>query len=89
MVQPKELLKDLFAPVLYHRAGADTSVTAGDIEQFQAAAAEYRKTVEIAAYADAPRAFTNEMKPDAYRPDTTAAAWERTAAFLKTCFQGT
>jgi hypothetical protein len=29
------------------------------------------------------------MKPDAYRPDDAVLAWERTTAFLKTCFQGT
>jgi carboxymethylenebutenolidase len=89
MVQPRELMKDLFSPVLYHQAGKDTWATNEDAEQLRAAAAEYGKRAEIHTYPDAPHAFCNEMKPDVYRADTTAIAWERTAAFLKTCFQGT
>jgi carboxymethylenebutenolidase len=87
MVQPREMLKDLFSPVLYHHAGA-----AGDVQtvdQLKSAAAEYGKKVDIEVYPGAPRSFANEMRPDAYRADATAAAWERTAAFLRTCFQGT
>jgi len=89
MVQPRELMKDLFSPVLYHHAGKDTWATNEDAEQLCAAAAEYGKQADIQTYPDAPHAFCNEMKPAAYRADTTALAWERTATFLKTCFQGT
>jgi len=89
MVQPRELVKDLFSPVLYHQAGKDSWATNEDAEQLCAAAAEYGKRAEIHTYPDAPHAFCNEMKPDAYRADSTALAWERTAAFLKSCFQGT
>jgi carboxymethylenebutenolidase len=88
MVQPRELMKELFSPVLYHQAGLDTA-TASEVEQLRGAAAEYGKKMEFQAYADAPYAFANEMKPDAYRADATALAWEHTAVFLKTCFQGT
>ncbi len=89
MIQPREQIKDLFSPVLYHQAGKDTWATNEDAEQLRGAAAEYGKQAEICVYPDAPHAFCNEMKPDAYRADDTALAWERTAAFLKTCFQGT
>jgi carboxymethylenebutenolidase len=88
MVHPREMMKDCFSPVLYHQAGLDTWATADDAEQLKAAAAEYGKRVEIATYPDAPHAFCNEMKPDAYRAETTAVAWERTASFLKTSFEG-
>jgi carboxymethylenebutenolidase len=53
------------------------------------AAAEYGKRAEIHTYQDASQAFCNDMKPEVYRADDAALAWERTAAFLKTCFQGT
>ena len=58
-------------------------------EQLRAAAAEYGKKVEVVTYPDAPHAFCNDMKPDSYRSDLTTQAWERSAVFLKTCFQGT
>ncbi|MBI3357313.1 MAG: dienelactone hydrolase family protein [Nitrospirae bacterium] len=89
MVQPRELVKDLYSPVLYHQAGKDTWATNEDAEQLHTAAVEYGKQVEIHLYPDVPHAFCNEMKPDAFRADSTALAWERTATFLKSCFQGT
>lgn len=88
-LHPRELMKDVQSPILYHQAGQDTWATADDAEQLRAAAAEYGKKVEIQTYPDAPHAFCNDMKPNSYRPELTAAAWERTALFLKTCFQGT
>ncbi len=89
MFQPRELMKDVMAPILYHQAGRDTWATADDAEQLRAAAAEYGKKVEVVTYPDAPHAFCNDMKTDSYRPDLTAQAWERSAVFLKSCFQGT
>ncbi|HEX5646484.1 MAG TPA: dienelactone hydrolase family protein [Nitrospira sp.] len=87
-IQPLELVKELASPFLYHRAGKDSWVTNDDIESLRAAAGEYGKKTEIHVYQDAAQAFCNEMKPAAYRADATALAWERTATFLKTCFQG-
>jgi len=89
MVRPRELIKDLSPPLLYHQADMDTWATNEDVQQLRAAAAEYGKQTEIRCYADAPHAFCNEMKPDAYRAASAALAWERTAEFLRTCFQGT
>jgi carboxymethylenebutenolidase len=89
MFQPRELMKEVISPILYHQAGRDIWATADDAEQLRAAAAEYGKKVEFCTYPDAPHAFCNEMKADSYRADLTATAWERSAVFLKTCFQGT
>lgn len=89
MFQPHDLMKEVVSPILYHQAGQDTWATADDAEQLRAAAAEHSKKVEFYSYPDAPHAFCNEMKTDAYRADITAAAWERSAIFLKSCFQGT
>lgn len=88
-LEPRELIKDIQAPILYHHAGQGTWASREDVEQFRAAGTEYGKKIEVQTYADAPQAFCNEMKKDQYRPDATAQAWERTALFLKTCFQGT
>lgn len=88
-VTPKELMKDLFSPLLYHQAGKDTWATQDDVEQLRSASDEYAKRVEIHFYPEASHAFCNDMKPHAYDPDSSALAWERTASFLKSCFQGT
>lgn len=89
MIQPRELLKDLHSPVLYHQAGQDTWATGEDVEQLRAAAGEYGKKMEVHTYPDAPHGFCNEMKPAVYRAEAASLAWERTAAFLRICFQGT
>lgn len=88
-VTPTELMKDLFSPVLYHQAGKGTWATQDDVDQLRSASTEYAKRIEIHLYPEASHAFCNEMKPGAYDPDSSALAWERTASFLKSCFQGT
>ena len=89
MVQPRELMKDLVAPVLYHQAGRDTWATQDEADQLQQTATAYGKRAEIHLYSSALHAFCNDMKRDAYDAEHSALAWERTAVFLKSCFQGT
>lgn len=89
MVQPETALKDLLCPVLYHQAGQDNWVPDQDVERLRTMANEHQKRVEIRTYSGAPHAFSNEMRLDAYRPDAATDAWNVTASFLKTCFQGT
>lgn len=89
VMQPETAIHDLFCPVLYHQAGQDQWVPSQDVDRLRAAAIEYKKRVDIRTYPDAPHAFCNEQRTDSYRADTTAEAWEATAAFLKTSFQGT
>ncbi|MCP9448623.1 MAG: dienelactone hydrolase family protein [Nitrospira sp.] len=81
-----DLMKHLSAPLLVHRAGKTSNE---DIEAFRAAAVGQGKKVETYHYLDAARGFCNDARPDLYRADDAALAWERTARFLKTCFQGT
>lgn len=89
MLPSHDRLKDLFAPVLYHHAGKDPLVTQNDLDQLRRASADYAKRVEIHLYPEAAYAFCNEMKPSQYDADSSTLAWERTASFLKSCFQGT
>ncbi|TAJ29010.1 MAG: dienelactone hydrolase family protein [Nitrospirae bacterium] len=81
------LLKDLYCPLLYHRAGADTSVTDEQIEQVSRAAKEHGKRVEIRTYDHAPPAFCNETRPDSYRQDEAEQAFKATIEFLLGCFK--
>jgi carboxymethylenebutenolidase len=88
-MQPDTVIKDLYCPLLYHQAVQDQWVPDQDVDRLRAAAAEYKKRVEIRTYPNAPHAFCNEQRVENYRADAIAEAWESTAAFLKTCFQGT
>ena len=89
VMQSDTAITDLFCPVLYHQAGQDQWVPSQDVDRLRTAAAEHHKRVEITTYPNAPHAFCNEQRVEGYRADATAEAWEATAAFLKTCFQGT
>jgi carboxymethylenebutenolidase len=89
IITPGETMKGLFSPVLYHQAGKDTWTTEGDVEELRSASATYAKRIDIHCYPDASHGFCNEMKPLAYDADSASLAWERTAGFLKSCFQGT
>jgi carboxymethylenebutenolidase len=88
MIRPETLLKDLMCPVLYHQAGRDSWVPVEDVDRLRATAAELGKRIEIRAYPEAPHAFSNETRPESFRPDADAKAWTATAAFLKTYLQG-
>lgn len=89
MVQPDSLLNNLYCPVLYHRAGQDSLVTAGEVERLRIVAEEQKKRVEIRIYPEAPHGFNNELRQDQFRADVSGDAWSATAQFLKHCFQGT
>jgi carboxymethylenebutenolidase len=89
VMQTDATIADLFCPVLYHQPGQDQWVSSQDVDRLRAAAAQYRKRVEIRTYPNASHAFCNEQRVESYRADTTAEAWESTALFLKNCFQGT
>jgi len=88
ILQPLELLKSLSSPLLYHHAGKSAWTTQEETDALRAAAAEHGKQADIHVYPDASQSFCNDMKPSTYRADDTALAWERTAVFLKGCFQG-
>ncbi len=89
MFQPAATFNDVRCPVLYHQAEQDTWASAEDVDRLRAAATQYGKQVDIKLYRNTPHAFCNEMRPDTYRAEAAAEAWNETAAFLKRCFQGT
>jgi carboxymethylenebutenolidase len=87
ITMPSSMLKNLVCPVLYHRAGADSSVTTEEIESLIQAGTDSGKPVEIKTYANAPPAFCNDTHKEHYRPDAAREAWETTVAFLATRLQ--
>src|SRR5215467_9099302 len=67
VMQPDTVIKDLYCPLLYHQAGQDQCVPDQDVDRLRAAAAEYKKRVEIRTYPDVPHAFCNEQRMVNYR----------------------
>jgi carboxymethylenebutenolidase len=80
------LLKDLSCPLLYHRAGADGSATAQQVEELRQAAKGFGKRIEVLDYPDAPSGFCNETQPT-YQSDAAEKAFESTIQFLTDCFK--
>ena len=74
--------KRLYCPVLYHAAGTNSSVTQEDIDQFQQAAKQENKHVEVERYPEASAGFCNETQPATYREEAATRAWEATIDFL-------
>ncbi len=87
--QTRDVLKDLFCPVLYHQAGQDTWAGAEEVQLLQAAAFSFGKLFDIGTYPEARHAFINEMRPYSFHEATASSAWEASVSFLKECFQGT
>jgi carboxymethylenebutenolidase len=83
---PPAVLKTLYCPLLYHRAGADPAVSDQEIASLVEAGKESGKKVEIRVYDNAPHGFCNETRSQQYRPDAARDAWESTIAFLHACF---
>lgn len=83
-VPPIETMAYLLCPVLYHYGAADSWVTAQEVERLRQGLAQFGKPGEVAVYPNAPHAFFNDTRPDAYRAADARSAWERTAAFLRT-----
>ncbi len=84
---PLASLQHLACPLLYHRPGADETVSAESIEALQAAAQEHGKRLDVALYEQAPHAFFNDQRQDTYRKTDAAAAWDRTVQFLNECLK--
>jgi carboxymethylenebutenolidase len=87
LADPAGLAKNLFCPVLYHQAGADTEVTREQTDQLRQAAKEHGKRVDIRTYKDAPPTFLDETRANTYRPEAAQLAWETTIQFLLDCFK--
>ena len=84
---PATMLKELACPILYHRAGADPSVTDEDVGLLQQAAQDSGKPLDLKTYEGAPHAFFDDSRKDTYRPEAAQAAWDSTVAFLAARFQ--
>jgi len=80
--EPLELARDLRCPTLAFYGDKDEFVPLSDIERLEERFAQSAQSAEVVLYPGAGHAFMNDTRPDAYRPEDAAKAWQRMVAFL-------
>jgi carboxymethylenebutenolidase len=75
-------LKKINAPILGIFGGQDRGISVSDAREFEAAMKKLGKSAEIVVYPEAGHGFQNSTNKNAYRPDDTADAQKRIAAFF-------
>ncbi len=76
-------LEKLRAPLLGLYAERDTFATPEGGRALVAKLKALGKEAEIHVYDDADHAFFNDERPEVYKPDAAADAWQRTVRFLR------
>ena len=71
----------LLAPMQVH-IGTEDDFDRADMQILAATLASRRDGSELFTYEGAPHAFMNDTRPEVYRPESAALAWERATAFL-------
>ena len=79
----KPELENLRAPLLGLYAERDTFATPEGARELQAKLKSLGKEAEVHVYAGADHAFFNDERPEVYKPDAAADAWQRTVRFLR------
>jgi carboxymethylenebutenolidase len=80
--QPLDAVSDLRCPLLAFYGDRDEFVPLDDVRALEAKLAATTHETEVVVFPGAGHAFANDTRPDAYRPEAAADAWERTVAFL-------
>ena len=81
-VPPIESFKYLLCPILYHYGEQDDWVTKQEVQRLRDGLTQFGKPGEVVTY-PAPHAFFNDTRPDVYRKDEAAKAWQKTLQFLQ------
>jgi len=80
--EPLDLARDLRCPTLAFYGDKDEFVPLSDIELLEDRFAQSAQAAEVVLYPGAGHAFMNDTRPDAYRPEDAAKAWQRMVGFL-------
>ena len=76
-------LPNLHAPVLSISGDKDRSVTPAVVHELERQLNDLGKQIEVKIYKDADHAFFNDTRPEVYKAEAAADAWQRTIAFLR------
>lgn len=75
-------LPNLNAPVLGIFGEKDASVPPDAVHDLERRVKDQSKQIEVKIYPDADHAFFNDTRPEVYKAEAAADAWQRTIAFL-------
>jgi carboxymethylenebutenolidase len=81
--EPIAMAAELRCPLLAFFGDRDTFVPVADIRALERELARSGAGAEVIVVPGAGHAFMNDTRPDAYRPDEAAVAWQRTVDFLR------
>ena len=81
-VAEDDKLAQIGCPVLYIGAELDYWAPKEQAERLEAALKRFSKPGEVVIYPDCPHAFFNDDRPEVYRADEAASAWQRLTGFL-------
>jgi carboxymethylenebutenolidase len=76
-------LPNLNAPVLGIFGEKDGSVPPDAVHDLERKVRDLGKQIEVKIYAGADHAFFNDTRPEVYKAEAAADAWQRTIAFLR------
>ncbi len=79
---PLDAASDLACPYLGIFGEEDALIPQGDLAELRSLLAAAGKTFEIRPYPGCGHAFLNRNRPDAYRPEAAAEAFDRAVAFF-------
>lgn len=82
-VTDKKALARMTQPVLGIWGAEDQSIPVDQVNAFEQSLKDQGTPVEFHIYDGAGHAFANPTRGDAYRPEATADAWEKTLEFLR------
>jgi carboxymethylenebutenolidase len=80
---PLDAAAELSCPYLGIFGEEDALIPPGDVDQLRERLAAAGKRFEIRSYAGCGHAFLNHTRPDAYRPEAAADAFERAVGFFE------
>lgn len=80
-------LENMKQPVFGIWGVEDQSIPVKDVRALEASLKKQHTPVEFHYYDGAGHAFANPTRGDAYKPEATKDAWEKTLAFLKSAFK--
>ena len=81
--EPLDAVRDLRSPTLAFFGDHDQFIPVSDIELLKERFAEISQPTEVVVYPGAGHAFMNDTRPDAYRPEDAADAWQKMVEFLR------
>jgi len=81
-VPPIESFKYLLCPILFHHGAKDGWVTKQEVDRLRQGLQVNGKPGEVISYPNAEHAFFNDTRPEVYRKDDAAQAWQRTLQFF-------